>query len=338
MFKRLSTLRRRGTDVPLRRSAAVACVAVALVLTLLSFTRTLAAQDATLTSWTVAAADVYVDGSGDAWYGDNPRTSIVRLEPASTSTVTTWSIPAGGTYRDRTISVDTSTQTAYFAEFINRPNLFSFAIGSVDAATNDFTEWPLPAWPTNGNIHTLARDTAGNVWAVGDSACCGYDATVARLTPADNSVTQWTVPLADFNWAGDVLPMQDGTVFFTINNPGPVARLDPDTGNVTLWTLGFIPAIALGSRSLHADAAGDIWMFAGDRVVRLNTTTNVLTTWSMSGIAVLTALELDGEGRPVFGGVVSAAAPVNGVGRLEVSTGLPTMWPFTSSGDPGRCA
>ena len=331
MRKDLLTLRTRHGGVSPRRVGIVACVGLAVFLVLLSLAPTLSALDSSLTTWNVSARDVYVDDSGDVWFADSGRTAIVRLKPGPTSTLTTWPVPAGGTYFQwaRTVSVDTSTQTVYFAEIINRPGLFSRAIGSLNTTTNDFIEWPFSGF---SEIHTLNRDSAGNVWIAGHN---NADAVVARLTPADNTVTQWVLPFAGFNYALDVLPMPDGTVFFTVFGPHHLARLDPANGNVTLWPLDFGPGLSPGSNNLHVDSAGDLWLSAGDRLVRLNPATDQMTTWPMTGIAVVTSHALDTQGRPVFGGQVASGSPIYGVGRLDVSSGLPTIWPFTAWGVRG---
>ena len=322
----LLTLRTRQGGVSPRRMGIVACVGLAVLLVLLSLTPTLSAVDASLTTWNVLARDIYVDDAGDAWFAHRDQNAIARLKPGPTSTLTTWPIPAGGTYFQwsRTVSVDTSAQTLYFVEAINRPNLFADAIGSLNIATNDFIEWPVGGF---SEIHTLNRDGAGNVWIAGHN---NVDAVVARLTPADNTVTRWVLPFAGFNYAVDVLPVADGTVFFTVFGPHHLARLDPATGDVTLWPLDFAPGLGPGSHNLHVDSAGDLWLSSGDRLVRLDPATDQMTTWPMDGVAVVVSHALDTQGRPVFGGQVSSSSPLHGVGRLDVSSGLPTLWPLTT--------
>ena len=328
-FKRLyATI---GTGPSLRHAGIVASVTLAATFLLLGLSRVLEAKNATVTSWPVSATSVSVDDSGNAWFTGGSRTSISRLVPDTTSTVTTWAIPEGGSTWDGTTVYGTSTQRLYFAERISRPGLSSDAVALLDPATNTFTEWPFGTW---SEVLALQPDTAGNIW-FGGYFCCWF-VIISRMTLADNTVTSWTLPEVEGDSPRGIVLAPDGHVFFTIddfagNATRQVARLDPAPGNVTLWLLNFPPISAAGGPTLHMDASGRLYFPGADRVARLDPATNELTEWSMAGVATVSGMALDGQGRPVFGGQVSPSGPLYGVARLDPTTGLPTLWPFTGN-------
>ena len=317
----------------IRRLTASAAVGLALVLVATAYSGMLGAQDATITTWSVSARGVEPDGSGNIWFADGAKTGIARLQPSTstTSTVTTWPIPPGGTTVDGGAGFDSTAGIFYFGESIGRPGLSSLAIGSLDPATDTFTEWPFGGgWNT---IVSLTTDDAGNVW-FGGSRCCWYP-RIARLTPGDNTITDWEIPTAQGDWVRGIVPMPDGTVMFTLDFPGKVAQLDPATGNVTLWPLGFNAISSLGSKEAYVHSDGGFWFPGADRVARFDRSTNELKVWDLTGVATVGSIGLDSLGRPVAGGQVSPASPLNGAVRIDPATGVPTMWPYTNTGIRG---
>lgn len=311
--------------VGMRQGAAVVALGLASVLVLVAYSGVLAAQDATVTTWSVSATTISMDDSGNAWYSDGARTSIARLEPMATSTVTTWPIPVGGSTSDGTTVFSSSTQKVHFGEYISRPGLASYAIGRLDPATDTFTEWPFGGW----DVISIAVDTSGDVW-FGGSVCC-YFPLISRLSTADNTVTTWQLPTAEGDWVRGIVPAPDGKVLFTIDLPGRVAELDPATGNVTLWPLDFNPIASSGSRAAYLHADDGLWFPGTDRIARFNRATNELKVWNLAGVATVGSIGVDTLGRPVIGGQVSSVAPLQGAARVDPATGVPTMWAHTSN-------
>ena len=62
---------------------------------------------------------------------------------------------------------------------------------------------------------------------------------------------------------------------------------------------------------------------------------NELKVWDLTGVATVGSIGLDSLGRPVAGGQVSPASPLNDAVRIDPATGVPTMWPYTNTGIRG---
>lgn len=199
---------------------------------------------------------------------------IVRLDPA-TGTLTEWPVPGDGLFR---IRVDPATGTVFFSDFVR-------TIRRLDPATNEVTEWvfPVTEHDPDGEIHTSGMDvdSAGNLWVMGY-----HNHTVYRLSLANNVLTAYPIPHDDPQ-NPDILVDADDNVFWQAQETNTMNVLFPKTNLYKEWPLPSFRRHLFGlgtgnPASPNLGKAHEIifGLPAVNKVVRLNTETNVLTEWS----------------------------------------------------------
>lgn len=204
------------------------------------------------TEWDISsnARFVSVDSLGNVFFSSSGSNVFVnKLEP-STNTITTWTDPGSSevVHGNNEIIID-SSGNVYFSG--------SKFIFKLDTSTNIFTEWPLtdPSLSFNG----LAVDSSGNIFFVERNI---FDDRIARLVPATNTITEWTIPVVgSVGEVADVTTTQievdsTGNVFFSgdgISSSSDFSRLVPSTNIFTVWNS--VPHI---NNFLAADSLGTI--------------------------------------------------------------------------------
>jgi len=156
------------------------------------------------------------DSLGNVFFTtSNSNPFLSKLEP-STNTITTWSVTGGPEVISGRMTLD-SSGNVYFSTGDN--------ISKLDTSTNTLTTWPL----TDPDIFSkgLTVDSSGAIFFTESGK---FDAKVARLVPATNTITEWTVPLGDVG--GTITVDSTGNVFF---ESGDFARLVPSTNIFTEW-------------------------------------------------------------------------------------------------------
>lgn len=123
-------------------------------------------------------------------------------------------------------------------------------IARFDTATENFTEWELPA---GARPHGLVVDEAGIVWYTGNG-----NGTIGRLDPKNGKVTAYKVP-----GGGDphtIVIDAKGILWFTIQNGQRVGRLDRASGKIDEFPMAGNPY------GLAIDRDGLVWVcrLAGD--------------------------------------------------------------------------
>lgn len=197
---------------------------------------------------------------------------------------------------------------------------------AADAAT--ITEWRVSFRNPGGGQIAAA---GGSVYFVGATLDFPL-ATLCRLDPASNAMTEWPLPYQPTSPGGIAIRTSDGAVFVTSSELGEIGQLDPEGDVFRRWT---IQTGAGGPRGLAIDAAGAVYFTSGSTETasyfgRLDTATNTVTTWQLPA-SMASAPDMD------FPESVSCSADgvfanVSGFGhreivRLDPATGGITAWP-----------
>lgn len=239
-----------------------------------------ASGDAALTEWDVGDALrhplAWHEASRTLYFvrGYGQPRLIVRLDPA-TGQMTEWAVPGEGLFR---LFVDQSSGHVFFADFVR-------TVRRLDPATNEITEWTFPVTEhdPDGEIHTagMDTDTAGNLWIMGY-----HNHTVYRLNLDSNLLTAYPIPHQD-QQNPDILVDQEGNVIWQAQETNTMNVLFPKTNLYKEWPLPsfrrHLFGIGTGNpASLNLGHRHEIIFGAPavNKIVRLNTETNVVSEWT----------------------------------------------------------
>jgi len=210
-----------------------------------------------LSAWTVPtnASQPYgigVDTNGRVWFTENATNKFARFDP-SDNNFTEWNVttPNSQPHNIFVKSVTTSNGTVtqiFFTEFA------SSKIAMFDSSTNNLTEWTLPAGSNPAGIYVTNQTDVNNVIWFTES---GRD-IIASLTTSTNMLTEWTLPGAT-------------------STPG-TPLLEP-------WGI-YVQNVLVPSVPSYTNQFVWFTETLGNKIGRLETTSNRLTIWDLSSLGV----------------------------------------------------
>jgi streptogramin lyase len=199
-------------------------------------------------------------------------------------------------------------------------------------STSKYTLPNRQEWPSG----YLSSDQTGRVWLgpVLDNA--GNKPELLEIDPASNQMITWSHSSAGvFQPAcayvcGETAADGQGKIWFkggVANGQDLISRLDPGSGLVIGWPAGVSPA------DFAPDGQSNVWLNLGNKIGRINSTTNVLTTWS--GAPYLYGMGADGQGRGWFVEQATGGCllPYN-IAMIDPSTNTKTTWPLPGAPGP----
>ncbi len=125
---------------------------------------------------------------------------------------------------------------------------FGNMIGSINPATGEMKEYPLP---TGAFPHTVEIDAKGNVWYTGNK-----NGSVGYLDPKTGQIKVYKMPDPNAKDPHTLVFDKKGIAWFTLQNSNMVGRLDPESGDIKLVTLKTPNAKPYG---IKIDAEGNPW-------------------------------------------------------------------------------
>ena len=123
--------------------------------------------------------------------------------------------------------------------------IHTFAIPT-DRTTLIKDSWNLKRF--SNNIFDITSDFSGNIYFVerdGNS--------IAQLSPATNTITEWTIPTNSSGPIGVAFDSSTGNLYFAENNTNKIGRLVPATNSFTEWTVGNNPL------AIYTDSSGNLY-------------------------------------------------------------------------------
>jgi streptogramin lyase len=216
--------------------------------------------------------------------------SNVRIEavsPIQKLALTEWSVPtaASGPYG---VGVDTNGRVWFTENNTNK-------IARFDPTNNNFTEWAITT--PNSNPHNvfakLVTTTNGSVTQIFFTEFAS--GKIARFDTSKNTLTEWVLS-AGSNPAGIYVDEQNN-VWFAESGRDIIGRLIPSTGQLTEWTLPGAsttpgsPAlkpwgvyVQVVTTPLYSNRFVWFTEMLGNKIGRLEVTSNRLTIWDMSSL------------------------------------------------------
>jgi len=126
---------------------------------------------------------------------------------------------------------------------------FGNLIGSINPATGEMKEYPLPA---NAMPHTVEIDARGNIWYTGNK-----NGTVGYLDPQTGQISVYKMPDPQAKDPHTLIFDRQGMAWFTLQQSNMIGRLDPATGTIKLVTTKTPDAKPYG---IKEDASGALWV------------------------------------------------------------------------------
>jgi streptogramin lyase len=184
--------------------------------------------------------------------------------------------------------------------------------------------WSLPS--SSSSTGNIVSDFAGNAYFPQTS-----QNKLARLEPATNMVTEWTITSnssSDAAPTGIAFDPTTGSVYFTESGTGKIGRLEPATNTITEWgppnksknmTLGDI---------IVEPATGNIYFINENdfAIKKLEPGTNTFTDWTLPVSTSNISGIISG-----FDSVYFTESGTGKIGRLEPATNKVTEWTVTSN-------
>ncbi len=127
------------------------------------------------------------------------------------------------------------------------------AIVRVDPLTKEIKIFSLPADNVNANLNTATFDQSGVLWFTGQNGIYG------RLDPATGEIKIFSSPRGSGPYGITTAP--NGEVYFASLAGSYIARIDLETGNVTVLEP---PTVDQGARRVWSDSMNRIWVSEWD--------------------------------------------------------------------------
>lgn len=127
------------------------------------------------------------------------------------------------------------------------------AIVRVDPVTKEIKIFSLPADNVNANLNTATFDQSGVLWFTGQNGIYG------RLDPATGEIKIFSSPRGPGPYGITTAP--NGEVYFASLAGSYIARIDLETGNVTVLEP---PTVDQGARRVWSDSMNRIWVSEWD--------------------------------------------------------------------------
>lgn len=221
--------------------------------------------------------DVAPAFAGPVWYTAQRLGALGRLDPA---TGETYHISLGSASAPHGVIVGPDG-----APWITDGGLN--AIVRVDPSSEQVMLFRLPAGWANADLNTATFDTRGVLWFTGQSGIYG------RLDPATGDMQIFDAPGGRGPYGITSTP--DGTVYYASLAGSHIARVDPVTGEATV----FEPATpGQGARRVWSDSGGRIWVSEWDagQLGVFDPASGAWREWRLPGISPLPyAVYVDSE-------------------------------------------
>src|ERR671911_175623 len=127
------------------------------------------------------------------------------------------------------------------------------AIVRVDPSTKEITIFSLPPANAYANLNTATFDQSGVLWFTGQNGIYG------RLDPTTGQIKTFSSPRGSGPYGITTTP--DGEVYFASLAGNYIARIDLETGNVTVLEP---PTLDQGARRVWSDSINRIWVSEWD--------------------------------------------------------------------------
>jgi virginiamycin B lyase len=208
--------------------------------------------------------DVAVESDGTVWYTAQRTGHLGRLDPA-TGKVELVPLGQGAAPHGVIIGPDG-------APWVTEGG--TNAIVRVDPRTRQVKRWPLPESRGYVNLNTATFDKRGRIWFTGQNGVYG------RLDPSTGDMRVWDAPRGRGPYGITTTP--DGAVYYASLAGNHIARVDTETGTVTIIEP---PTKDQGARRVWSDSKGRIWVseWNSGNVSRYDPGTGSWQTWRLPG-------------------------------------------------------
>jgi virginiamycin B lyase len=208
--------------------------------------------------------DVAVDAGGIVWYTAQRDGKLGRLDPG-TGKVDLIYLGPGAAPHGVIIGPDG-------APWVTESG--TNAIARVDPRTHQVRRWSLPESRGYVNLNTATFDKRGRIWFTGQNGVYG------RLDPATGDMQVWDAPRGRGPYGIATTP--DGAVYYASLAGSHIARVDVDTGAVTVIEP---PTKDQGARRVWPDSRGRIWVseWSSGNVSRYDAASGTWKTWRLPG-------------------------------------------------------
>lgn len=251
-------------------------------------------------------------GSVNLWFSERMEGKVGRFSPSQVVVNTIFVNVPRVSVQPQIIVEEPIVREASPQYFPGNPALPP-PIAAVSSVTSGpFTEWA--AMDTSAYLEDVVVAPDGNVWF------CNSTNQLVRLDAKRNSMLFYELP-------SGIQPVrlstnQKGKIWFTDISMPSIGRLDPETGNVTLW------GIPGGDQPLDLQYDnGSIWFVdrEGDAIGRLDRDANQIATYNLTVGSHPVDLEVADDGTVWF-----VCERGNTVGRLQLG---PTVTPPPTAAD-----
>jgi len=208
--------------------------------------------------------DVAVGVDGAVWYTAQRVGKLGRLDPA-TGKVELVQLGEGSAPHGVIIGPDGAPWVT---------DSGTNAIVRVDPRTRAVRQWPLPEASGYANLNTATFDKRGRIWFTGQRGVYG------RLDPKTGDMRVWDAPRGRGPYG--IASTPDGSVYYASLAGSHIARIDLDTGAVTVIEP---PTRGQGARRVWSDSKGRIWVseWNSGNVSRYDPKTAEWRTWRLPG-------------------------------------------------------
>ena len=214
---------------------------------------------------------------------------VQAVSPIQKFSLTEWNVPTASS-KPYGIGVDTNGKVWLTENVTNK-------LARFDPTNNNFTEWNITtptSQPRNVFVKLFTTPNASHTLIFFTEF---GSSKIARFDPASNNLTEWALT-AGSNPAG-IYVDDNYDVWFAESGRDVIGRLTPSTGHLTEWTLPGA-SVTPGSPNLKpwsvyvqtvqrpAYTNRFVWFteMLGNKIGRLEVTSNRLTLWDMSTLGI----------------------------------------------------
>ena len=212
---------------------------------------------------------------------------VEAVSPIQKFALTEWTIPtaSSGPYG---VGVDTNGKVWFTENITNK-------IARFDPTNNNFTEWPITT-PNSQPQHVFVKLVTNGSTSVTQIFFTEYASNkIARFDSSTNNLTEWA--LASGSNPAGIYVDENNDVWFAESGRDAIARLIPSTGQLTEWTLPGASSspgapslkpwgvyVQVVSRATYNNTFVWFTEMLGNKIGRLEATSNRLTIWDLSSL------------------------------------------------------